>query len=106
MWPCMSKADVFAALGDSIRLELVDRLSAGQSLAIVQLTDGLRVTRQAVTKHLRVLREAGLVSSRRVGRENRFQLRPGPLISASDYLAKASAQWDESIRRLREHVEK
>ena len=101
----MSNASIFAALGDATRLELVSRLSDGRSQAIVELTDGLELSRQGVTKHLHVLREAGLVSCKRVGRENRFTLEPDPLARAQAYLARASAQWDDAIARLKAAVE-
>lgn len=98
-------ARVFAALGDGTRLELVARLSHLGDRSIAQLTTGLDVTRQAVTKHLRVLEDAGVVTSRRVGRESRFAIRERALVGARDYLAQASAQWDEAIDRLRASVE-
>jgi DNA-binding transcriptional ArsR family regulator len=98
-------AAVFAALGDATRLELLARLSDGQQQSIVQLTDGLHLTRQGVTKHLNVLKEAGVVSCERVGRESRFAIRPGPIAEAREYLARASAQWDDAIERLRASVE-
>ncbi|MEQ8318334.1 MAG: metalloregulator ArsR/SmtB family transcription factor [Phycisphaerales bacterium] len=98
-------AAVFAALGDATRLELVTRLQDGKQHCIAQLAEGLELTRQGVTKHLRVLQRAGVVSSTRVGRESRFALRPDRLSEAGDYLARASAQWDEAIERLRASVE-
>jgi len=98
-------ARVFAALGDATRLELIARLGRLGDRSISQLTTGLGVTRQAVTKHLRVLENAGVVASRRVGRESRFAIRKQALIAAQDYLAQASAQWDEAIGRLRASVE-
>ncbi len=98
-------APVFAALGDITRLELVARLSDGKQHSIAQLTDGLDLTRQGVTKHLHVLQRAGLVSCERVGRESRFTIRPDPIAKARDYLARASAQWDDAIERLRASVE-
>ena len=98
-------ASVFAALGDRTRLELVARLGDGKPRSIVQLADGLDLTRQGVTKHLRVLHEAGMVARKRVGRESRFTLRPAPLARARDYLARASAQWDDALERLRASVE-
>ncbi len=100
-----NSAPVFAALGDVTRLELVSRLSDGKQYSIVQLTDGLGLTRQGVTKHLQVLKQAGIVSCKRVGRESRFTIRPDPIVKARDYLARASAQWDEAIERLRASVE-
>lgn len=99
-------APVFAALGDVTRLELLSRLSDGNQHSIVQLADGLSLTRQGVTKHLHVLRKAGVVSCERIGRESRFAISPDPIAKARDYLAHASAQWDAAIERLRASVEK
>lgn len=98
-------ARVFAALGDVTRLELVSRLGDGKQHSIVQLADGLNLTRQGVTKHLQVLKQAGVVSCKRIGRESRFTITPDPIAEARDYLARASAQWDDAIERLRAAVE-
>lgn len=98
-------APVFAALGCVTRLELVSRLVDGEEHSITSLTEGLDLTRQAVTKHLQVLQHAGLVDSRRVGRESRFTIQPGPITQARDYLTRVSDQWDEAIGRLRAAVE-
>ena len=100
-----SPAPVFAALGDATRLELVARLSDGERHSIAELTDGLALTRQAVTKHLQVLKDAGLVNRKRLGRESRFAIQPNAIAGARDYLARVSAQWDEAIARLRALVE-
>jgi DNA-binding transcriptional ArsR family regulator len=97
---------VFAALGCVTRLELLSRLSDGREYSITELTDGLDLTRQAITKHLQVLQNTGIVNSRRVGRESRFTIRPGPITRAKDYLTQVSDQWDKSLARLRETVEK
>jgi DNA-binding transcriptional ArsR family regulator len=83
----------------------VARLSAGQSRSIAQLKDGLSLTRQGVTKHLRVLEQAGLVSSIRVGRESHFTFRPEPIGQARTYLDTVSLQWDEALSRLQRFVE-
>lgn len=98
-------APVFAALGCVTRLELVSRLSDGKEHSIAALTDGLDLTRQAITKHLRVLQHAGMVDSRRVGRESRFNIRPGAITEATDYLTRVSDQWDKAIARLQSAVE-
>ena len=98
-------APLFAALGDPTRLELLSRLSDGARHSIRELTDGFEVSRQAVTKHLQVLGDAGLVDHERVGRETRFAMRPKAITEAQDYLARVAAQWDASIRRLRRLVE-
>lgn len=97
---------VFTALGDATRLRLLNRLSREGPLSISRLTDGTRLTRQAVTKHLRVLADADLVCDRRRGREHLWRLRAQELETARRYLAEIKAQWDEAIGRLKSHVEK
>lgn len=98
-------APVFAALGDATRLALVARLSDGQPRSIAQLTDGLDLTRQGVTKHLRVLQQAGIVASERVGRESRFAFTPAPIDEVRSYLDRVSRQWDAALGRLKAFVE-
>lgn len=98
-------APVFAALGSATRLELVSRLSDGKEHSITALTEGLDHTRQATTKHLQVLQDAGVVACRRVGRENRFTIRRGSINQAKAYLMRVSDQWDNAIARLRARVE-
>lgn len=98
-------APVFAALGDATRLELVSRLNDGKPRSIAQLTDGLSLTRQGVTKHLRVLAQAGIVSSSRVGREQRFTYSPEPIEKLQSYLDTVSVQWDDALTRLKGFVE-
>lgn len=96
---------VFAALGDATRLKLIARLNAGEVLSIAQLADGLSVTRQGVTKHLRVLEQAGIVRSRSIGRESRFSYVPEPIEQARSYLDTVSEQWDQALARLKMFVE-
>jgi DNA-binding transcriptional ArsR family regulator len=96
---------LFAALGDKTRLALVARLSSGQSASISQLTIGTRLTRQAVTKHLRVLQRAGMVHSTRSGRKALYSLNPAPMQQMQDYLARVSLQWDQTLARLKSFVE-
>jgi DNA-binding transcriptional ArsR family regulator len=98
-------APVFAALGDETRLEIVARLSAGGPQSIVRLTDQARVSRQAVTKHLVALEAAGLVRSRRDGRERVWEMQPKRLADARRYLDRISDQWDDAVERLRAAVE-
>ena len=97
---------VFAALGDETRLFIIARLSDGRPCSIAQLTVGSELTRQAVTKHLRVLENARLVRSVREGRESRFELDPQPLEDAREYLAGVSEQWDQALDRLKAFVER
>ncbi len=94
-------APVFAALGDPTRLSLLMRLSDGRARSLATLSADTVLTRQAVTKHLRVLEEAGLVASSRTGRESRFAYRPETLADARAYLDVVSARWDEVLGRLR-----
>ena len=100
-----ARASVFAALGDETRLGLLAKLTSGEPQSIVQLTSGTRLTRQAVTKHLRVLEDVGVVRSNRIGRESRFVLDPKPLVDAQTYLDHVSRQWDNALVRLKALVE-
>jgi DNA-binding transcriptional ArsR family regulator len=101
----LDSAPLFAALGDETRLRLVARLCDGGPLSITRLTAGSHVTRQAITKHLRVMEAAGLVRSRRSGRESVWQLERRRLRVARRYLEIISKQWDDALGRLREFVE-
>jgi DNA-binding transcriptional ArsR family regulator len=97
---------IFAALGDDTRLLLVAKLSGGEPRSIAQLTAGSRVTRQAITKHLRVLESAKILRSVRTGRENLFQFDPQPLDEAKAYLDQVSRQWDQALARFKAFVER
>ena len=103
--PSPDPVPVFAALGDATRLALVDRLSDGQPRSISQLIQGLGLTRQGVTKHLRVLEQAGIVRLSRVGRESRFAYVPEPIEGVRSYLDTVCRQWDEALSRLKAFVE-
>ena len=98
-------APVFAALGDATRLKLDSRLVDGQPHSIAQLADGLDLTRQGVTKHLRVLQRAGIVRAKSVGRESQFTYIPDSVLRARSYLESVSAQWDDALLRLKAFVE-
>jgi DNA-binding transcriptional ArsR family regulator len=98
-------APLFAALGDVARLRIVSRLCDDGPMSITRLTVGSNVTRQAITKHLRVMGEAGLVRSTRHGRERVWQLEQRRLEDARRYLVLISKQWDEALGRLKAAVE-
>lgn len=98
-------APLFAALGDETRLLVVTRLCEEGPLSIAKLTEGSHVSRQAVTKHLRVLEGAGLVRGARDGRENVWQLEPKRLSEARRWLDVISREWDATLERLRAFVE-
>jgi len=96
---------LFAALGDPMRLRLVARLCDGGPMSIARLTDGSKVSRQAITKHLRVMEGSGLLRSTRRGRERVWQVDHRRLEEARHYLDTISKQWDDALLRLRDFVE-
>jgi DNA-binding transcriptional ArsR family regulator len=98
-------APVFAALGDETRLRLVSRLCSEGPLSITRLSEGEEVTRQAITKHLQALADAGLVRDVRQGRERIWELETKRLEVARRCIERISAQWDVALERLRAFVE-
>jgi DNA-binding transcriptional ArsR family regulator len=101
----LANAPVFAALGDETRLSLVAKLCGGQPRSISQLTEGSKLTRQAITKHLRVLESVEIVHSVRTGRESLFEFDPEPIEEIKKYLDLVSEQWDQTLSRLKSFVE-
>jgi len=97
---------LFAALGDETRLSLLMKLCQESPLSISRLTAGSTLTRQAITKHLKVLQAAGLVRDIRQGRERLFEADREPLDDASRALANISSQWDTALARFKTHVER
>jgi len=99
------QAPAFAALGDTTRLKLIGRLCLGGPLSISELSQGSRLTRQAITKHLRVLQGACLVESARHGRRTLFTFAPTPIVGLREYLDQVERQWDARLDRLKAFVE-
>lgn len=100
-----NSAPVFAALGDETRLRIIAVLCAGGAMSIAQLTAGTEITRQAVTKHLRVLADAGLVHDVKIGRERLWEFEPGQLEEARRSLEVIARQWDHALAQLKAAVE-
>ena len=98
-------APVFAALGHETRLRLVAVLCAGGALSIAQLTTGSAMTRQAVTKHLQVLADAGLVRDLKRGRERLWQFDSARLEQARLALDRIAAEWQQALARLKTTLE-
>lgn len=98
-------APVFAALGDAVRLRVVTRLSSEGPLSIARLAEGSGVTRQAISKHLRVLEEVGLVKGPKEGRERLWELDARRLQEARRQLEAISSRWDQTLGRLKAFVE-
>lgn len=97
-------AEVFAALGDPVRLGLLADLGL-EPQSIAGLTEGRGITRQGVTKHLKVLEAAGLAVSARAGREVLWSGRREGLTAAGEHLARVGARWEGALERLKRHVE-
>jgi DNA-binding transcriptional ArsR family regulator len=98
-------ASLFAALGEETRIRIISQLGREGPASITRLTAGSNVTRQAITKHLRVLEDAGVVRNRRCGRESVWQLERRRLEDARRHLEAISKQWDSALERLRRFVE-
>lgn len=98
-------AQVFHALGDPVRLAIVQRLLRRQPCTIAAVTDGLAITRQGVRKHLQVLADARLVRLEPRGREVHVQLDPTALEPAKAFIARLERQWDQRLDALRRFVE-
>ena len=101
-----NSAPIFAALGDETRLRLIAVLCAGGAVSITRLTSGTEITRQAVTKHLHVLADAGLVRNVKVGRERLWEFEPTQLEEARRSLDVIAQQWDHALNKLKMAVER
>jgi DNA-binding transcriptional ArsR family regulator len=96
--------DVFRAIADPTRRAILDRLRAGPANAGA-LAGDFRSSRPAVSKHLRVLRQARLVSEVRVGRERIYKVEPVPLQAAAGWLEGYRSFWQSSLDQLKRHLE-
>jgi DNA-binding transcriptional ArsR family regulator len=100
----VSQPDVFSALGDPTRREILQAVATRGDATATELAAVLPVTRQAVAKHLGVLAGAGLVRSHRAGRELRYAPTPAPLGDAIAWMTELGAQWDTRLARLKRSV--
>jgi DNA-binding transcriptional ArsR family regulator len=101
-----AQASLFAALGDETRLSLVNRIIGDRPRSISELTKGSRLSRQAISKHLRVLENVGIVHRERCGRESLYAFDPLAIEEAKQYLDRVSERWDRSLARLKAFVER
>jgi DNA-binding transcriptional ArsR family regulator len=97
---------VFDALGDPGRRSLVEAVAARGSATATELSAGLPVTRQAVSKQLSALADAGLLRATRTGRETRYEVTPEPLEDAVAWMVEVGAAWDDRLGRLRTSLER
>ncbi|MCR8842466.1 metalloregulator ArsR/SmtB family transcription factor [Paenibacillus sp. SC116] len=92
--------DVFDAIADPTRRQLISLLSEAEEIPLHELTAQFEMGRTAVSKHLTILKEAGLVLDRKVGRETRFRLNASPLREVQDWVAFYSKFWSANMLRL------
>jgi DNA-binding transcriptional ArsR family regulator len=98
--------EVFAALADPTRRQLIQKLASEGGASATALAAELPISRQAVSKHLAALGDAGLVHSRRAGREILYELQPAPLEDAAAWITEVGAEWDDRLARLRSLLER
>ena len=98
------KHDVFHAIADPTRRQLL-RLLDEQELSVTHICSHFTMTRTAVSKHLKILGEVGLVRDRKVGRETRYRLEAGPLRDVKEWLAYFERFWEYKLSQLKEYVE-
>jgi DNA-binding transcriptional ArsR family regulator len=98
-------APMFAALGDPTRLQLLMRLAASGPESIAQMSEKSVVTRQAITRHLQVLSEAGFVAGERRGREHIWRVQPRRFRDVQVHLERISRHWDDALARLRKFIQ-
>jgi DNA-binding transcriptional ArsR family regulator len=100
-----ANADVFRAIADPTRRSILDQLRTGPA-AVNALASDFAQTRPAISKHLRVLREARLVTEQRVGRERLYRIRPAPLRGVMSWIEAYRATWETNLNNLKRHLEK
>ena len=98
------KHDVFQAIADPTRRELLSMLSDTE-LPVTVISGQFTMSRTAVSKHLHILADAGLVSQRKVGRETRYKLQPEPLLELKQWLSYYERFWDNKLVALKNFVE-
>ncbi|MCB1247715.1 MAG: winged helix-turn-helix transcriptional regulator [Acidimicrobiia bacterium] len=94
----------FSALGDPVRRSIVQSL-LDRPATVGEIADPFEMSRPAVSKHLRVLREAGIVESRAIGRQNWYSVRPDALDEASHWLDGVHAMWATALGSLKDYLE-
>lgn len=97
--------DVYSAVADPTRRQIIRMLANADELPLHELTAAFPMGRTAISKHLSVLKEAGLVSERKIGRETRYRLNPAPLQEIQDWVSFYERFWNERIDRLKSMLE-
>jgi DNA-binding transcriptional ArsR family regulator len=100
----MAADQVFAALSDPTRREVLELIGSHGEASATQLARELPVSRQAINKHLASLAGAGLVADRRHGREVLYRLTPQPMSEAVSWMTRVGGEWDDRLAALRRHL--
>ncbi|HKX72599.1 MAG TPA: helix-turn-helix domain-containing protein [Candidatus Saccharimonadales bacterium] len=101
----MVTAQLFNALGDPTRLEIIQRLSTGPSFTITAISEGIAMSRQGIRKHLQILAEARLIKFLPRGRDTHIELDARTLEQAKAFITQLERQWDKRLESLRDFVE-
>lgn len=96
---------VFIALADTTRRDIINTLTEQGAHTATQLSSNMAITRQGVAKHINILIDAGLVSTKKQGREVYYDITPQPLQKATEWIADIEAQWDKRLIKLQEFIE-
>ena len=102
----MTVDQVFAALADPTRRQVLEELGRQPPCSATTLATGLPVSRQAVVKHLQVLRDCELVTSHRAGKEVLFEVSPAPLTATASWMTTLAATWTERLSLLKQQAER
>jgi len=100
----LAESDIFQAIADPTRRAILDRLQAGPA-PVNSLAEGFPQSRPAISKHLRILKDAGIVSEQRQGRERVYRLHPDRLANVADWLLTYRDLWQTSLNRLKQRLE-
>ncbi|MEJ0014310.1 MAG: helix-turn-helix domain-containing protein [Actinomycetota bacterium] len=101
----MAVTELFRALGDSSRLEMMHRLSSGDQYTIKSISKGLDITRQGARKHLQILVDADLITLESKGRDTSVRLNRDALDKGKAFIAELEARWDQRLEALRQFVD-
>ena len=97
--------DVYSAIADPTRREIIALLASAEELSLHDITPQFAMGRTAISKHLAVLKDAGLVAERRVGRETRFHLTPEPLAEVQHWVNHYEMFWTARLDQLKAFLE-
>jgi DNA-binding transcriptional ArsR family regulator len=97
-------ADIFTAIAHPVRRQILDRLVAGEE-SVTELAQPFGMTRPAISQHLRILREVGLVTEQRHGRERHYRLQPERLYEVHAWMQKYDHFWRNHLAALNDYLE-